>query len=151
MLPSIWTAPLYLLALCAGSSFVFQQVVNANLRLQIGSSLWAGFISYVGGTLCMVFMIIASREPGLSVEAVSRSSLVSWTGGLFGAIYIAISILLLPRLGAATLVALIVVGQMLASLVFDHFGLLGVPVHPASVVRIAGAACLLLGAVLIRL
>jgi transporter family-2 protein len=47
-------------------------------------------------------------------------------------------------------VALIVVGQMLTSLAFDHFGLLGVPVRPASAVRIAGAACLLVGAVLIR-
>jgi bacterial/archaeal transporter family-2 protein len=151
MPPSMWIAPLYLLALCAGSSFVFQQAVNANLRLEIGSPFWAGFISYLGGTLCMLFMIVIAREPVLSIEAVSRSSFVSWTGGVFGAIYIAISIFLLPRLGAATVVALIVVGQMLTSLVFDHFGLLGVPIHPASAVRIAGAACLLLGTVLIRL
>jgi bacterial/archaeal transporter family-2 protein len=151
MLLSTWTAPLYLLAVCAGSSFVFQQAVNANLRLEIASSWWAGFISYLGGTLCMLFMIVVAREPMLSADAVSRSSPVSWTGGFFGAIYIAISILLLPRLGAATVVALIVVGQLLTSLAFDHFGLLGVPVHPASAIRILGAVCLLLGAVLIRL
>jgi len=42
-------------------------------------------------------------------------------------------------------------GQMLASLAFDHFGLLGVPVQPAGLVRMAGAACLILGVVLIRL
>ena len=49
------------------------------------------------------------------------------------------SIFLLPRLGAATVVALIVVGQMLGSLAFDHFGLLGVPQHAASPLRILGA------------
>jgi len=46
--------------------------------------------------------------------------------------------------------ALIVVGQMLCSLVFDHFGLLGVPQQPASLTRLGGAALLILGVALIR-
>ena len=142
---------LYLLAVGAGVSFVSQQAVNANLRAEIGSPWWAGFISYLGGTLAMLAMAIVLREPWLSGAMAARSSWVSWTGGIFGAIYIAVSILMLPRLGAATVVALIVVGQMIGSLVFDHFGLLGVPEHAASPVRIAGAAFLILGVVLIRL
>jgi bacterial/archaeal transporter family-2 protein len=40
---------------------------------------------------------------------------------------------------------------MLCSLAFDHFGLLGIPVQPASLVRLAGAAFLILGVVLIRM
>ena len=67
------------------------------------------------------------------------------------AVYIAISIMLLPRLGAAMVVALIVLGQMLGALAFDHFGLLGVPENPISVARLAGAALLVAGVVLIRL
>jgi transporter family-2 protein len=90
------------------------------------------------------------REPWLSGSAFARSSWFSWTGGIFGAIYIAVSILMLPRLGAATVVTLIVVGQLIGSLVFDHYGLLGVPVHPANLVRLMGAAFLILGALLIR-
>ena len=58
---------------------------------------------------------------------------------------------MVPRLGAATVLALIVVGQMLGSLAFDHFGLLGLAQHPVSPIRLAGAALLILGAVLIRL
>jgi bacterial/archaeal transporter family-2 protein len=77
--------------------------------------------------------------------------LMSWTGGIFGAIYIAISILLLPRLGAALVVALIVLGQMLGALAFDHFALLGVPENPVSLTRVVGAALLIAGVVLIRL
>jgi transporter family-2 protein len=53
---------------------------------------------------------------------VAKSSAWSWTGGVFGTIYIVVSILLLPHLGAATVVALLVTGQMLGSLVFDHYG-----------------------------
>jgi bacterial/archaeal transporter family-2 protein len=58
---------------------------------------------------------------------------------------------MVPHLGAATVLALIVVGQMLGSLTFDHFGLLGVPHYPVSPTLLAGAASLILGVVLIRL
>ena len=142
---------LYLLAAGAGVSFVFQQAVNSNLRVEIGSPWWAGFISYLGGTLAMLAMVIALREPWLSGPAVARTSWASWSGGIFGAIYIGISIVLLPRLGAAVMIALIVVGQMIGALVFDHFGLLGMPVTPASPVRVAGALLLIAGVILIRI
>jgi transporter family-2 protein len=148
---SLITFGFYFLAVGAGVSFVFQQAVNANLRTEIGSPWWAGFISYLGGTLAMLAMVVVLREPWLSGPMAARSSWISWTGGIFGAIYIAVSILMLPRLGAATVVALIVVGQMVGSLTFDHFGLLGVPEQPVSLVRIAGAAFLILGVVLVRL
>lgn len=65
--------------------------------------------------------------------------------GRIGAIYIAISILLLPKLGAATVIALIVAGQMVGSLAFDHLGLFGLPVHHLSALRVAGAVFLLVG------
>ncbi len=142
---------LYLLAAGAGVSFVFQQAVNANLRAELGSPWWAGFISYAGGTLAMFAAIMAMREPWLNLPALSRTSYLSWTGGIFGAIYIAISILLLPRLGAAVVVALIVLGQMFGALAFDLYGLLGVPENPVSITRLAGAALLIAGVVLIRL
>jgi len=140
----------YLVALSAGVSFVFQQAVNSNLRIALGSPWWAGFVSYLGGTLVMLMVALALREPVPNLAILGRSEGMSWTGGLFGAIYIAISILLLPRLGAATVIALIVAGQMIGSLAFDHFGLFGLPVHHINFPRITGVLFLLVGAVLIR-
>lgn len=140
-----------LLAVLAGVSFVSQQAVNANLRIELASAWWAGVVSYLGGTLAMLLMVVLMREPLFSMSMVARSTWWSWTGGVFGAIYIAISILLLPRLGAATVVALIVVGQMLTSLAFDHYAILGAPHYPASLTRLCGAALLIVGAALIRL
>src|ERR1700710_909615 len=130
----------YLLAIVGGLSFVFQQAVNSNLREELGSAWWAGFISYLGGTLSMLAMVILLREPWLSASMVPRSAWDSWSGGIFGAISIAISIFMLPRLGAATVVALIVVGQLLGSLIFDYFGLFGLQQHPINLARLAGAA-----------
>ncbi|HEY5305222.1 MAG TPA: DMT family transporter, partial [Pseudolabrys sp.] len=75
---------------------------------------------------------------------------MSWTGGIFGAIYIAISILLVPRLGAATVISLLVAGQMIGSLAFDHFGLFGLPVHHVTTQRAIGAMLLMAGAILVR-
>lgn len=134
----------------AGVSFVIQQVLNANLRGCLGSASWAGFISYFGGVITMLAVLLAMREPWLSAGAVMKSSWWMWTGGFFGAIYIVVAIVLVPRLGAATVVALIVAGQMLASLIFDQFGLLGLIQHPISIPRLIGALLLVAGVVLIR-
>ncbi|MCB2186253.1 MAG: DMT family transporter [Deltaproteobacteria bacterium] len=139
-----------LLALLAGTSFVVQQAVNSNLRAEIGSAWWAGFVSYLGGALVMLLMVVVMREPGLHLSLVARSSWWSWTGGVFGAIYIATSILLLPRLGAFAVITLLVVGQLVASLVFDHFAILHVPHYPITFPRLLGGALLLAGAILIR-
>jgi bacterial/archaeal transporter family-2 protein len=141
----------YALALAAGISFVFQQAVNADLRTELGSAWWAGFVSYLGGTIVMLAVALLLREPATWSSAVSQGRWLSWTGGVFGAIYIAISIFLLPRFGAATVISLIVAGQMLGSLAFDQFGLFGLQVHAISPLRALGAACLVAGVVLVRL
>lgn len=139
-----------LLVVVGGVSVALQQVLNANLRMELGSAWWAGLISYLAGSLAMLVVIALSREPWLSEATIARSSWVSWMGGLFGAIFISIAILMVPRLGAATVLALIVLGQMLGALTFDHLGLLGMPQHAATPLRLAGAACLLVRVVLIR-
>jgi bacterial/archaeal transporter family-2 protein len=139
-----------LLAMAAGVSFVMQQAVNADLRAALGSAAWAGFISYFGGTLCMLVLAFALREAAPSAGAMLRSNWWAWSGGFFGAIYIEISILLVPRLGTAAFVALLVAGQMLSSLVFDHYGLVGIAPRPADPARLLGAVLLVGGVVLIR-
>jgi transporter family-2 protein len=139
------------LAVAAGISLVVQQALNANLRAALGSAAWSGFTSYLVGTICMALFALALRDPVPSATVAARIPWWAWSGGLFGAIFIGLAILLIPKLGAATFFALLITGQMLASLAFDHFGLLGVPIQPASLVRMAGAAFLILGVVMIRL
>lgn len=149
-MPSVSVAGLYGLGVLAGMSFVVQQAVNTELRGQLGFPFWAGFISYLGGTIAMFTMVLVMREPWMDGPMIARTTPLSWSGGIFGTVYIAIAILLFPRLGAATVVALLVLGQMIAAIAFDHYGILGVPVHQIGVARIVGAACLIAGVVLIR-
>jgi transporter family-2 protein len=139
-----------LLAFGAGIAFVVQQAVNADLRIGLGSAAWAGFVSYLGGTLCMLALAAALGEAVPGVAAISRSHWWAWSGGLFGAIYIGISIVLVPKIGTATFVALLVAGQMASSLAFDNYGLLGLAQRPIDLSRVIGAALLVGGVILIR-
>jgi transporter family-2 protein len=139
-----------LLAVSAGISIVVQQALNANLRTALASAAWSGVMSYVVGVICMAALAVFLQDAPPSLATAARIPWWAWSGGLFGAIFIGLGIFLLPQLGAATFFALLIAGQMIASLAFDHFGL-GVPVHPISAVRVAGAALLVGGVVLIRM
>ena len=60
------------------------------------------------------------------------------------------TVVLVPRLGVALTFSLIIAGQMLVTLVIDHFGLLGVPVKEVTLARIGGILLITAGVVLIR-
>jgi transporter family-2 protein len=145
----VTTALWMLLGLLGGASLVIQASLNSGLRERLQSVSWAGFASYLGGTLAMVVALAIARVP-LRLDQVRDVPVAWWLGGLFGAAYIAIAIVLLPRVGAATVVALVVAGQLGCSMLLDHFGWLGVPVQAIDVRRVGGALFLLLGVVLIR-
>jgi transporter family-2 protein len=134
----------------AGGCVVVQQALNAALRSELGSAFWAAFISYTAGMLTLLFVLVAIREPWLASSTIAKSSLPNWIGGAFGTVYIVASIMLLPRLGAMTVVALLVTGQMLTSVAFDHFGLLGLTQRPIDMYRAGGAVLLILGVLLVR-
>jgi bacterial/archaeal transporter family-2 protein len=140
---------LYLLALVVGVGLVVQVGMNVTLRGAITSPLVAALISFLVGSLALLLYILATRTPWPVRAQVTAVPLWAWFGGVLGAFYVASSIVVGPRLGAAALLALIVLGQLLGSLVLDHFGWLGFPQHPLTLVRLAGAALLFAGVVLI--
>lgn len=139
-----------LLSVTAGVSVLIQQVLNANLRTELNSPVWSGFMSYFLGVVCMVLLAVVLRDPVPSVTVMVRVPWWAWSGGVFGAAFIALSILMIPKLGGAAFIALLVAGQMIASLVFDHFGWLGIPQRPVDLGKLAGVALLIGGVVLIR-
>lgn len=141
---------LYLLALGAGVSVATQQVLNGNLRTALSSPAWAGLVSYAVGLLTMIVTVIALRERIPSWKTIADVPWYAWSGGVFGGAFILLVILLLPSLGAATLFALVIAGQVLAAVTLDHFGAFGLTPHPINVARLAGAALLIAGVVLIR-
>jgi len=141
---------LYLLTALAGVSVATQQVLNANLRAQIGSPWWAGVTSYLVGSAAMLTVALSVDGVGSLGSMVGKVQGFTWIGGLLGAVFIATAILMVPKLGAATTLALVIVGQLSAAVVIDHFGLLGVAQHSISALRLLGVLLLIGGVVLVR-
>ena len=111
-----------ILTILAGASVAVQQVLNASLRVALNSAAWSGFVSYFVGVACMALLALALRDPIPSVAVAGRIPWWAFSGGLFGAIFIALAIFLIPKLGAATFIVLLVTGQTLVSVTIDHFG-----------------------------
>ncbi|MGV8952574.1 MAG: DMT family transporter [Cypionkella sp.] len=74
-----------------------------------------GFASYLVGLLAMARFAVVLRDPLPSSSLIGRVPWWAWSGGFFGAVFIGLSILLVPQLGSATFIALLITGQMLAS------------------------------------
>lgn len=129
---------------------MIQQVLNTRLRTDLGSAAWAGFASYAVGLACMALLILALRDPLPSAGVAARLPWWAWSGGFFGALFIGLAIVLVPQLGAAAFIALLVAGQMLASVAFDHFGWMGLAPRPLDLPRLVGVVLLVSGVILIR-
>jgi len=71
----------YLLVMGAGISVALQQVLNANLRMELGSPWWAGFVSYLVGTIFMLAIATMSDQPWLSTAMIARSRGFPGQGG----------------------------------------------------------------------
>lgn len=127
-----------------------QAGVNVQLRAGVGHPMVAATLSFAVGTLALLAVSLIMRPGVPAAAAVARLPWWAWTGGLLGALYIVSTIVLAPRLGAATLLAAIVAGQMLASLILDHFGMLGFPIQPVTPVRVAGVVLIVAGVVLLQ-
>jgi bacterial/archaeal transporter family-2 protein len=140
---------LYLLALAVGVGLSVQVGMNVTLRAVLASPMVAALVSFLVGSLALLVLVLTT---GVSWPARAQISAVpawAWFGGAFGALYVASSIVVGTRLGAAALLALIVLGQLVASLVLDHFGWLGFAQHPLNLTRMLGAALLFCGVLLI--
>jgi bacterial/archaeal transporter family-2 protein len=138
-----------LVAVVVGSLTVVQVLVNTQLRIATMSVLWAAFVQFFVGASVLALLALQLREP-FPLAGLPRSPWWIWSGGLIGAVYIVLSIFLLPRIGAALLFASIIVGQLAGSILIDHYGWLGAPIQRLSLARVAGAALLVVGAALIR-
>ena len=136
----------------AGAAVAAQIAVNAHLGVVAGP-LWASNISFAVSMVAGIVVLGAAvalgampvPDPGLW-----RAPWWVWFGGLGGATYVVLAIVLTHRLGAALLSAAGILGQLGTSLLIDHYGWFGVPVHRLSVTRCLGVVLLGAGVVLIR-
>lgn len=138
------------MALAAGMALPTQFAINTQLRAVVGGPVLAAGISFLVGTVVLFGATIAVRRSVPDLAPILGAPWWMWTGGLLGAGFVLASVILTPVLGAATTIGLFLSGQVIASIVIDHFGLLGVPAHEASLPRLLGALLVIVGVALVQ-
>lgn len=142
---------LYLLmALVAGAMMPTQAATNNKMAGVVDSPILAAFISFFVGTVALFVYALLSGETLSALAAARNAPPIAWIGGFLGAFFVASAVILVPRLGVAMTFSLLIAGQMIITLVFDHFGLLGLEQRPVSIPRIVGILLITGGVVLIR-
>lgn len=136
-------------ALLAGTALAAQPGVNGALAARTRFPLHASLISFLVGTIALLLLCLGWTRSLPTPRELGGTPLWVMTGGLLGAIVVTASLLIAPRVGATTWLALLVAVQLTASVVLDHFGLAGYQVHPVSGTRLLGVCLLAIGVVLV--
>jgi transporter family-2 protein len=138
-----------LLVVLAGGATALQAPTNARLAGAVLSPVNAAFVSFAVGTIALgIVALILQTRPDMS--AARGLPWYAWVGGLYGAVFVVAAAWAVPRLGVALTITLMVAGQLLISLVLDHFGALGVPRQPLNLGRLAGVALVIGGVLMVR-
>lgn len=136
------------LAVAVGATLPLQALLNARLGHSTSGPLFASFVSFLVGTVVLLAAVLAMRVRWPAASELAALPGWLWCGGLIGAVYVLSATALVPRLGAASLVCLIVLGQLVGSLLLDHAGVLSAP-RPVDGVRLLGAVLVVAGALLV--
>jgi len=139
----------YLLGIVSGFGLTLQIGMNSRLRTVLQSANTAALVSFLVGTVALAGLLLATRAPVPDRDTLAAVPVWAWFGGLMGAFYVAISTVVASQLGTASLLGLALLGQLAMSLAADHFGWMGLPVHPITLTRLAGVALLAAGVWLI--
>ncbi|WP_025762675.1 DMT family transporter [Dyadobacter tibetensis] len=138
------------LAFLIGISNTVQSGVNAQLRESVGNPILTAIISFASGlTILSTVFLLFNQYPVPTLQEMKQVPWTRYLGGLCGAFYVLTVIFIVRDIGPASMLCLVVAGQMAAAMTIDHFGFQGFEVHPITLPRIAGAVFLVIGVYLI--
>lgn len=135
----------FIFALISGAAITAQAGSNSQLKQSLREPITALVINYILGLSSMVLVMLFARVPLPSADKLGSVPWWAWAGGFLGVLYGLAVVFLANRMGAATLISAVVTGQLLFSVLVDHFGWIGFQTHPAGVMRILGCALMVAG------
>jgi transporter family-2 protein len=134
----------------AGVALAAQGTINAALGRAVGSSLVAASVSFGVGFVALTLVTLVLGEGG-GFARLGNVRLALLTGGFLGAFYVWSVAWGVPTLGVVTAFSALILGQMVAALLFDASGAFGLAVHAITWTRIAAILLVAGGVVLSRL
>ena len=137
------------LTLVAGAFLPIQAGLNTRLGKAIASPVYASLISFLVGLVDLLVYILVTRQT-VSLAGIKEAPGHIWMGGLLGAFYITVIIFAFPVLGPGLTFGLIVAGQMVVSILLEHFNILVAHPSPISYMKILGVGLVVAGVIIIR-
>ncbi len=133
----------FLMSLAVGSGTAVQSSVNSALGKIIGVAE-ATFTSLtVSIIIISVAMLLGFRSGNIgSITTVPPYMLI---GGIFGMAYLLTANIVVPIIGVASFISLMVVGQLTTSVILDTIGVFGHQSHPLDAMRVVGVVLLFVG------
>jgi transporter family-2 protein len=143
---------LTLVALLAGGLIALQAPINAEAAARLGDPLAAATLSFCVGTAGLLVLCLIFVRQNTDLAALGTLPLyVLIGGGLLGAMYVTVNLILAPRIGVAAIMALGIAGQLVTALLLDCFGAFGLAERGLTAGRVGGALLVMAGALLVRL
>ena len=155
--PERYPAPMHYLlialAIGAGMLIPIQAGFNSTFKDHAGHPLYGALINFTVGLLVLTLIttgfVLAKQATTPTLNNLSQAPWWSWLGGLCGAMLVFSASVAGRPLGAAGLIACLITGQLVSSVLIAHNGWLGVPRTPVSPMRIAGVVLLVAGLTLV--
>lgn len=138
------------LAIIAGAAIPFQSAMNASLGKSLQSPYFSALTVFLVAFIAMILYVVISRQGIPTLEQFFSAPKWTYLGGILGAIYILLIVILAPKLGIGNVTVMVLMGQILAAMIIDQFGLLGTVPHPINWQRLIGVIMLCAGVFLIK-
>ncbi|HXH76394.1 MAG TPA: DMT family transporter [Bacteriovoracaceae bacterium] len=136
---------LIITAVIIGALMPVQAGINAELTRLVQHPYLGALISFFMGTVLLSLIVIVQGIPVSEIKRLTTASPILFVGGFLGALFVGSSIFLIPKLGATTMIAAYITGQLLMSVCMDHYGWFGIPVNHISMTKICGLFMLFVG------
>lgn len=132
---------------CGGMAVALQPSINGRLAQRIGA-VESSCISFAVGTLILFTIVLLGGRIG-NLRGIAQAGWWEFSGGLLGAVFVTLTIVIVPRIGTASAMAATIAAQLITGLLLDQFGFLGFRTIAMDGKRALGVALLLIGAGLV--
>lgn len=136
------------LAIVIGTLMPIQAGLNAELTRFLRHPYLGAFISLSVGAIIVSALVMLNGGFG-EIKRLGQAPIHLYLGGILGAIFVGSSLFFIPKMGATAMIAAFVTGQLIGSVIIDHYGLLGLNPNPVTLTRIFGIILLFCGLFLV--
>ena len=132
-------------ALLAGAFIPLIGILNGRVGRALGEPFYATVMLFGVAIVLALLVSIMFGKIAPTFQNLNNLRPMDYTAGFIVAFYVISATVLAGKIGVANFIVMAVSGQIMFSLMIDHFGLFGAPVKPINMTQLVGAILLLIG------